>query len=390
MRRFKTLSTLFAVIGLSACTAPAIVDSQSGQKVTEATVRNPGHVLVTPGKRPAELALAANREKLCGYPPELTRRPSVRPEALRAIPVGGGYGGGSEATVAEPFILEVMSLSAAIWGNQDKNSTKHFTDMLLLWENNKNLTSLEGDIYNSTYFTSRAALPLISSYSLLRPEIDQPQRIIIEQWLKDIVSNLDIEPGYAGENNHRYLRDSVHMAYGALKGDSREFQIGINGYANALKQARPDGGFPHELRRGFRAIFYQRHAIASLVTMAEIAALQGYDLYGLKVGEVDLHKSITFMLRAIDTPEIVFSDAAYNLAIPKTASYRNQDVSFLGRRGHGRHYMAWILPYMSRFPNHENSVKLRALVLDGTQPHPMIDELSGGNMSCLFAALPTP
>ena len=56
-----------------------------------------------------------------------------------------------------------------------------------------------------------------------------------------------------------------------------------------------------ETARGSRALSYQRHAIASLVAIAEMAASQGYDLYGME-GEdgQSIHRAIEFLLDGID------------------------------------------------------------------------------------------
>ena len=66
-------------------------------------------------------------------------------------------------------------------------------------------------------------------------------------------------------NNHRYLSDSVDMAWGALRGDDALFRQGIASFLLALAQMRADGSLPLETARGARALWYQRHAIASLV-----------------------------------------------------------------------------------------------------------------------------
>ena len=64
----------------------------------------------------------------------------------------------------------------------------------------------------------------------------------------------------------------------------------------------------------------------------------------------------------------------------------SQDLSFLFRRGHGRHYMAWVEIYLARFPERPESRRLLA-VLARTEPsfRPMLDEYAGGDTTCLFA-----
>jgi poly(beta-D-mannuronate) lyase len=65
------------------------------------------------------------------------------------------------------------------------------------------------------------------------------------------------------------------MAWGALAGDDAYFREGPAAFDMALADMRPDGSLPLETRRGSRALWYQRHAIASLVAIAEMGAVQG-------------------------------------------------------------------------------------------------------------------
>ena len=147
---------------------------------------------------------------------------------------------------------------------------------------------------------------------------------------------------------------------------------------------RPDGSLPLETRRGARALWYQRHAIASLVVIAEIAALQGVDLYGYRVDGRDLHLGLRFLLDGIDDPSRVWPYAAANDKPGPQPDYRHQDLGFLEPRGHGRHYMAWAEIYLARFPLRPESRRLTTLL---TKPgfRPMLDDYSGGDTTCMFA-----
>jgi poly(beta-D-mannuronate) lyase len=187
-------------------------------------------------------------------------------------------------------------------------------------------------------------------------------------------------------NNHRYLSDSVDMAWGALRGNHTLFREGIEGFLLALAQMRADGSLPLETERGARALWYQRQAIASLVTIAEIAAVQGYDLYALEVEGRSLHRAIEFLARALERPELVLPYARANEKPGEFTNYLVQDRSFMQRRGHQRHYMAWLEPYRARFPEREATRALTRL-LDQYEGgwRPMVDDFSGGNTTCFFA-----
>ncbi len=374
------LITVACVFALAGCASPPIKEAATGQTAQQITVRHPGSVMSDPSRLPSfspnDLALR------CGISPNLIAIPEVGANPVRAIGAVGGYGGGSTDT--EPFALITMRLTAAAWANRDAESQARLTEMLLAWAGQDGLTQISGDPVNGTYAASRTILPVLVGYSLLRPTLDAGKRDRLDTWAKKMVGNLRVQTGpISSRNNHRILRDSVHMAYGALVGDADELKIGLDGYTRVLAEARADGGLPLELQRGYRAIFYQRHAISSLVAMAEIGAQQEYDLYGTDVSGVTLHTLITFLLDAIDTPSRVLREASANVSVPAGTDYRSQDLGFLDARGHGRHYMAWIVPYIARFPDHSNSIRLQKFFADGRFKHPMLDDYVGGNMSCL-------
>jgi poly(beta-D-mannuronate) lyase len=180
------------------------------------------------------------------------------------------------------------------------------------------------------------------------------------------------------------------MAVGALTGDDGAFALGLSTFRQALARMRPDGSLPAETARGARALWYQRQAIASLVAIAELAAMQGYDLWSLEVEGRSLHAAIRFLLDAIDDPARVLAYAAENRSPGPSADWRRQDLSFLERRGHGRHYMAWVEAYRARFPTRPETARLEALLFRGGDPRPLVDEFAGGNLSCLRGPLAPP
>ena len=191
----------------------------------------------------------------------------------------------------------------------------------------------------------------------------------------------------SSRNNHGYLADSVPMAWGVVRGEDALFRTGIARFVEALDQMRSDGSLPLETARGARALHYQRHAISSLVAIAEMAATQGYDLYRLESGNRgSLRRAIDFLVAAIEDPALVLPYAQENRNPGPFDNYLVQDLGFLAQRGHGRHYMAWTEPYIARFPESELAARLRETLAEfGPAEPPLIDDYSGGNMSCFFA-----
>ena len=95
--------------------------------------------------------------------------------------------------------------------------------------------------------------------------------------------------------------------------------------------------------------------------IAEIAANQGLDLYGLTVDGKSLHSAVRFLLDAVDDQERVAGYAWADETTP-VGHHPSQDLGFLVRRGHGRHYMAWVEIYLARFPERPESRRLLALL----------------------------
>jgi poly(beta-D-mannuronate) lyase len=295
----------------------------------------------------------------------------------------------------EGFALTMMVAAAAWYGTDDAAAAEAATSNLRRWAEDDGLGHFKEKPEPSMYYNlDRTLLPVIVTFSLVgdAPGVAAADRERIEAWLDELVwrrgagreRDSDVT---SSRNNHRYLSDSVTMAWGVLRGDHAMFRAGIETYLDALGQMRPDGSLPLETGRGAKALSYQRHAIASLVTIAEIAAAQGYDLYAIEGPEgQSIHRAIAFLLDGIDQPALVWPYARENDNPRAYRNYKVQDLSFMTERGHGRHYMAWTEPYIARFPESELAERLREVLAEfGPAEPPLIDDYSGGNMSCFFA-----
>lgn len=344
------LAALFLVLAMP---DPAAIRARLDETLGRVSVTHPGIVFPAPRQPGRSLVATGSAE-----PPPAA--------ATRIAPQGDD---GSDRRV-EPMTWYLMNAVA-----QHLNGGGEGPAALAALEGWAGIHALEklepagpkGSLVRSRYTLKRALLPLLAGYAVLRRDLDPPkaQRTTIEAWLGRLVVLAEPADGpTTALNNHRYMRDAVLIAWGALTGDSERFRLGLTGVVDAIAAMRPDGAWPLELARGERALWYQRHALASLTAAAEIAAAQGVDLWSIDIEGRSLHRAITWLLDALDGATV------------------GQDLGFLTRRGNGRHYMSWGDAYIARYPDHPNAKRLATLL--ATADRPLIDDYSGGDVARLI------
>ena len=385
---------LVSLVGLSGC-AEARTDEgpwfrlRRAPALAQYRVERPGFVLVDgPARRATLMRLPiATRTTLCGERDSFSVRPVVEE-------LGADAGNGPDVR-SQQFALTMMEAAAAYLAASDPTAPRAaLLNNLDRWARKKALLDFNRGQENAYYVLDRTLLPTIVAWSLLRDDakVQAKQRRRIDGWLKRLVRKRGEQRppraavGISSRNNHAYLAASVDMAWGALTGNGDYFRSGPAVYRTAIGVMRPDGSLPLETARGARALWYQRHAIASLTTIAEMAAVQGYDLYAFTADGRSLNTAIRFLLDAIADPALVQHYAAANYKPGPEPDRPDQDLGFLQRRGRVRHYMAWAEYLIARFPDREESRRLLKL-LSGTDPgfRPMVDDYSGGNTTCFVA-----
>ena len=330
---------------------PTVLQAKLDEVLGRIAIASPGTVFAAPRR--------------AGFQPAAEARVEPPPLPATIAPEGDD---GSDRRV-EPATWYLMTAVARhLWGGGDGPAA---LAALAGWAQTRALERLEPagpkeTLTRSRYTLKRALLPLIAGYAVLRRDLDPPEpaRQLIEGWLgrlTDLASPLD--GPITARNNHRYMRDAVLLAWGALTGDERCFRDGLRGALQAIAAMRPDGAWPLEVARGERALWYQRHALASLTAAAEIARSQGIDLWSVEIEGRSLHRAISWLADAIE------GDTA------------GQDLGFLTERGNGRHYMAWADVYAARFP--ERPAARRLAVRLAASHRPLIDDYSGGDVAKL-------
>lgn len=363
-------------------------------------VPHPGTVLIDRAARLTELErMGPEAQRLC-HIDEHKVAEFIPP--IRSLEGRIGYGGNDRRTT--PFDWAVIVYGADAFAGLPA-ARDRFMAMMTRWARADAMTTLVDDVANSntsvTFGLKRTLATLIPNWALVRadPQVDAADRALVDAWIGRLVERADVNTGGTSRdrrafncpanqdtsncNNHRYLRDSVNAMWGALAGDEVRLGKGIERVHVALRQMRPDGSLPLETRRGSRALWYQNYALGMLMTIAEVAARQGHDLYAMKVDGRTLHTAVGFLVAGIAHPQIVLPYAEANVQPGPGHDWREQDLRFTEERGRW-HHMAWTEAYMARFPDHPNTVQLKQLLPGLAEDRPLATRTTGGNASCFF------
>lgn len=299
---------------------------------------------------------------------------------------------------AEAFVFAVMQGAAAWRGLQDSTAARTVVAEMRRWAEAAALESVadvgpQQSNTNSIYSLRRALVGLLSSWKELESAARPEDRRAINAWLARLVAVQDTSTGGQGgrgrpgavsnRNNHAYLRGTVDALWAARDADHARAAKAASVVRGAVEEMRPDGSLPLETARGARALWYQRHAIASLVAIGEALAPMGHDVWAARADGRSLHDAVTFLIEAVREPARVAGYAAANRDAKPGGEPGEQDLGFLRPRGHGRHYMAWMEFYLRRFPSNPNAAPLATMVKPNLEAaRPMIDEIVGGNATC--------
>jgi uncharacterized protein YjdB len=285
-------------------------------------------------------------------PPRVyNRQPEVQ-ELVRLANLGLTHNGGQWMALASPAAAEYIL-----------TTLEQFADAGSLLAFN-----IAPDDGNSNYDAKRLLGTAIDAYYAVgdAPQLTPARRTKIERYLGELASRLnynqfDVSNRIEGLdiNNHGWFKDHVLMKWGVLTGNDVLFQRGIARYVSVLAgQARADGSIFAEAVRGGIALHYTANAISSLISIAELAAGQGYDLYRISIGGISVHTLVDFYVRAYADESLIRTYAQQRLYCTpqQCASWQLQDRSTVSWSGFNA--AAWSEAYLRRFPTSANSMRL--------------------------------
>ncbi len=306
-------------------------------------------------------------------------------EVIKGLATTQGYGTDRSGN---QYAWAVMVLSGRALAG-DKSAEDMLKAFLLKWANAGAFSQTE-KVHDAYYALKRLMLPTIVAFSIIRDGLSDDEKQTLLTWIDPLVRRADqMFEGSVDYNNHRYLADSVLMAWGSLTGDQQLYQKGLDRFRVILNDARADGSLPLETRRGARALWYMRQSLTSMTVMAEVAAGGHDDLFDATSAADGKTKSmwtiLSYWMNGMTNPILVNVYSAENYIPGPEHDFMKPDFGFLENRGNGRHYLAFLEALAVHDPVNFTQRRAGALLeREGASERPLIDEFSGGNATCFW------
>jgi hypothetical protein len=145
-----------------------------------------------------------------------------------------------------------------------------------------------------------------------------------------------------------------------------------------------DGSFPMASTLSACSAAYSNADLLHLVSIAEMAATQGYDLYSMSVNGKSLENSIEFLLNAYGNPSLLYQYSKEGLGSCFEGNPGDPpDFRFFSPPTSN---LAWMEPYLARFPFSPTASRLRAILGSNVSapPFPLMIDRIGLNTTCAF------
>lgn len=172
---------------------------------------------------------------------------------------------------------------------------------------------------------------------------------------------------HAEYNNHAYWEGLTAMLNGVALNQRVLFDFGVSRYRLAMAQMLPGGRLPREMKRGWRSLDYHNFALEPLVLMAEIAAANDVDLYGMQIEGNDIHALAKFVVDGVEDVDTYTKFSEYKQLLCFVCS-----VS-----------LHWMEPYYARFKDPRMVTFLK-------RRRPFINRRVGGDQTIAYGVKKLP
>jgi hypothetical protein len=321
-------------------------------------------------------------------------QPWIAAGADVSVPVGppwkctqtlNGYGVCDGAGQLDTFTKLLLTWGGEYLGLRTRQSFDVLKRNLLTWANAK-APPIDPDWAASgkSIWLPPLTKPILMLWPTLKadPSLSGSDQQTIENWLTSLVSPRPFAGWFSDDLG--YFAESVNMADAIRRSDDAGFALGVARFYGALDQMRPDGSFPLAARLSACSAAYSNIDLQHLVSIAEMAATQGYDLYSLELDGKRLDTAIKFMLDAYENPDLLYQYSKVGGGICFTGKQGDPpDFSFYA---HPTGDLAWMEPYIARFPFSATSARLRKILGSNINapPFPLSHIYMGLNATCAF------
>lgn len=263
------------------------------------------------------------------------------------------------AEIARTTILQIAQEDRLRWGeNWQKNSTNVF------------------------FFTVTALQPVALEYFQQRDLFSAEEQKVIDAYLLRKWKQLAKTKVVASPLEDNKLASYAAFSYtvGLATNNQSAKRAGVKAYKSVIRAMRKDGSNPLDSGRAGSAVHYTNLNISSMVLTAELAMIEGEDLFSFIGRNGGLDQAIDFLIAATIDQTVIAKYARADGNGFQNYSPDNQDLRW--RRGD---LAAWVAIYARRFPKTDRT--LRLLQLSDGQPTRtvLISDHAAGNTLCLTA-----
>lgn len=236
------------------------------------------------------------------------------------------------------------------------------------------------------------ATPLAMLWPTLAADqaLSPTDRATIENWIVNWIAPPPPRVPDYWPNDLGYWADEIYMADAIRRSDNAAFAWGIQRFYGALNQMRADGSFPLAAMLSACSATYSNADLIHLTSIAEMAATQGYDLWSMNVNGKSLETAIEFLLNAYANPALLAQyskgAAAFGPGAPTCFEGSPGDPPDFGFFKSPGPSLAWMEPYIARFPFSTTAARLRTILGSNVSapPFPLMVDRTGLNTTCAF------
>jgi poly(beta-D-mannuronate) lyase len=236
----------------------------------------------------------------------------------------------------------------------------------------------------AVFLSLRVGLLLALEFHFQKAALSQSEADEIEKYIGSLLKRIRNSDSITRVeiNNKTMMLAAASYALGLAADDRSAKQSAIRLFRQALREMRDDGRMPADARRAGSAVHYTNLAISNMVLVAELAAVDGENLYDLTVSGKSLHTGISYLLAVTQNPALIAPHATDTGTGKEGYSATRQDLRWAtgGMAGWGHYYAA-------RYPEHANTKTLKSLSPQVAKRGSGLFEFAGGNALCHTAVV---